>query len=122
MSFCSLTVAIAAGRKLADRLFGNQPESRLEYEDIPTVVFAHPAAGAIGLSEEQARQKYKDVKTYNTRFTNLYHAFAERKPVTAYKLVVQGKEERVVGLHLLGRGSDEILQGFGVAIRYVNLP
>lgn len=115
-------VAIAAGRKLADRLFGNKPKSHLEYENIPTVVFAHPTCGTIGLSEEEAREKYKDqeVKTYTSRFTNLYYAFLEHKQATAYKLIVVGPEVKVVGLHLFGKGSDEILQGFGVAIRYEN--
>lgn len=112
-------VAIAAGRKLADRLFGNKPKSHLQYENIPTVVFSHPTSGTIGLSEDEAREKYKDqIKIYTSKFTNLYYAFLEHKQATAYKIVVVGPEEKVVGLHLFGKGSDEILQGFGVAIRY----
>ncbi|KAF7731870.1 Glutathione reductase [Apophysomyces ossiformis] len=112
-------VAIAAGRHLADRLFGNKPEAHLEYENIPTVIFAHPTAGSLGLTEEQARQKYGDenIKVYSSNFVSLYFAMLDHKEPTAYKLIVQGPQEKVIGLHMLGRGSDEILQGFGVAVR-----
>ncbi|KAI8390839.1 uncharacterized protein BYT42DRAFT_554507 [Radiomyces spectabilis] len=114
-------VAIAAGRRLSDRLFGGAQfsQARLDYENIPTVVFSHPTAGTIGLTEDQAREKYgtENVKTYVSKFTNMYFAMLEHKEPTAYKLVVTGPEEKVVGVHLLGRGSDEILQGFGVAVR-----
>jgi glutathione reductase (NADPH) len=112
-------VAIAAGRRLAERLFGGQALAKVDYEYIPTVVFSHPPIGTVGLSEVEAREKYGDelVKTYGARFTNLYYALSERKPKTTIKLVTVGPEERVVGLHVIGLGSDELLQGFAVAIR-----
>lgn len=115
-------VAIAAGRKLVDRLFGGDAEAKLEYQDIPTVVFSHPEpCGAVGLTEPEARAKFGDaaVTVHETRFVNLYYSMmdGERKHSTHYKLVCVGPEERVVGLHLYGRSSDEILQGFAVAIR-----
>lgn len=112
-------VAIAAGRKLADRLFGGQPEARLDYADIPSVVFSHPPIGTVGLTETQAVEKYgaEAIKTYSSRFTNLYHAVTERKPKTRVKLVVAGPEQKVVGLHVIGMGADEMLQGFAVAVR-----
>ena len=116
-------VAIAAGRKLANRLFGGpeHKDAKLNYENIPSVVFAHPEVGSIGLSEPAAKEKFgKDnVKVYSTDFTDLYYTMMEadqRGPVS-YKLVCQGPEEKVVGLHILGVGSSEILQGFGVAIK-----
>lgn len=111
-------VAIAAGRRLADRLFGGRPDSRLDYDGIPSVVFGHPPVGTVGLSEAEARAQYGDaVKCYQSRFTPLYHALAARKPRTALKLVTVGAEERVVGLHVVGLGADEMLQGFAVAVR-----
>lgn len=115
-------VAIAAGRKLVDRLFGAKMDSKLDYLDIPTVVFSHPEpCGTIGLTEPEARSQFGDaaVKIYETRFVNLYYAMmeADRKHPTLYKLVCVGPEERVAGLHLYGRASDEILQGFAVALR-----
>lgn len=111
-------VAIAAGRKLADRLFGGQPDAKLDRRDVPTVVFAHPPAGTVGLSEPQARAEFGDaVRVYTTRFTALYHAVTERKTLTSMKVVVVGPEERVVGIHSVGLGSDELIQGFAVALR-----
>jgi glutathione reductase (NADPH) len=112
-------VAIAAGRRLAERLFGGQPEAKIEYENIPTVVFSHPPIGTVGLSEFQAREQYGDaaVKAYQARFTNLYYALGEHTPRTNIKLITVGPEERVVGLHVIGLGADELLQGFAVAIR-----
>ncbi len=110
-------VAIAAGRRLADRLFGGMPESRLEYENIPTVVFSHPPIGSIGVSEDEARELHGDaVKIYQTRFTPMYHAFTRHKHITAMKLVCVGAEEKVIGCHIIGLGADEMLQGFAVAI------
>ncbi|KAL5120072.1 Glutathione reductase [Pleosporales sp. CAS-2024a] len=113
-------VAIAAGRRLSDRLFGNQPQARLDYSNIPSVVFSHPEIGTIGLTEPEAREKYGDkVKIYKTEFGGMYFAMmdAGHKQPTAYKIVCVGEDEKVVGLHILGQGSSEILQGFGVAIK-----
>jgi len=111
-------VAIAAGRRLADRLFGGQPDRRLPYENIPTVVFSHPPIGTVGLTEEEARQHYGDaVKIYQTRFRPMYYAFTARPIQTAMKLVCIGPEEKIIGCHLIGEGADEMLQGFAVAIR-----
>lgn len=116
-------VAIAAGRKLAHRLFG-PPEwktAKLDYSNIPSVVFAHPEIGSIGLTEPQAIEKYgkENLKIYNTSFTAMYYAMMEQeqKGPTKYKLICAGPEEKVVGLHILGLGSGEMLQGFGVAIK-----
>ena len=116
-------VAIAAGRRLSHRLFGG-PEFQtlhLDYTNIPSVVFAHPEVGAIGITEPQAVEKYgkENVKVYKTEFTAMYYAMMdpEHKGPTAYKLVTVLPEEKVVGLHIMGLGSGEMLQGFGVAIR-----
>ncbi len=111
-------VAIAAGRRLADRLFDGQTERRLSYEVIPTVIFSHPPIGTIGLSEGEALQRYPrdEVRVYQTEFVPMFHALTEEKPRTAMKLVVVGDEERVVGCHVIGPGADEMTQGFAVAI------
>jgi len=115
-------VAIAAGRRLSNRLFGGPKykNDKLSYENIPTVVFAHPTIGTVGLTEPEARKQYGDaVKVYTTRFRSMYFAFIDedhREP-TAYKLVVVGEEERIVGVHIVGQGSDEAMQGFGVAVK-----
>ena len=111
-------VAIAAGRRLADRLYGGMAERRLVYDTIPSVVFSHPTIGTVGLTEVQARATYGDsVKTYQSRFNPMYHAFTRHKRGCSMKLITIGHEERVVGCHLIGLGADEMLQGFAVAIR-----
>jgi glutathione reductase (NADPH) len=111
-------VAIAAARRLGDRLFNNQPERRLEYENIPTVMFSHPPIGTVGLTEGEAREKHGDaVKVYQTRFTPMYHALTSHKSRTAMKLVCVGAQEKVVGIHMIGHGVDEMLQGFAVALK-----
>ena len=111
-------VAIAAGRRLADRLFGGMPERRLDYECIPTVIFSHPPIGTVGLSEPEAHARHGDaVRIHEGRFTPLLHALTERKVPAAVKLVTVGDEERVVGCHVIGHGADEMLQGFAVAVR-----
>ena len=118
--------AIMAGRVLADRLFGPEPrkERRPDYDAIPTAVFTHPPMGACGLTEPQAEEKFgKDAITvYNSKFTNLYYAPFDHlepadKPKTSMKIICAGPEERVVGLHMIGMAVDEILQGFGVAMK-----
>ncbi|BFZ60722.1 Glutathione reductase [Saitoella coloradoensis] len=114
-------VAIAAGRRLAERIFGGEQfkEAKLDYTNIPSVVFAHPEVGSIGLTQPEAEEKYgKDnIKVYTSSFTAMYYAMLEKKGPTKYKIVCAGPEEKVVGLHIVGMGSAEILQGFGVAIK-----
>ena len=111
-------VAIAAGRKLAQRLFAGKTDSKLDYSNIPSVVFSHPPVATIGLTEPQAREQYGDqVIIYQTKFTGMYHAMTEHKTKTAMKLVCIGADEKVIGCHIVGTGADEMLQGFAVAIK-----
>jgi len=111
-------VAIAAGRRLADRLYGGMAGRFLDYRCIPTVVFSHPPIGTVGLTEEEAGREYEDdVKCYTSRFTPMQYALGEKKSQTSMKLVTVGSDERIVGCHLIGDATDEMLQGFAVAIR-----
>lgn len=109
-------VAIKAGRLLAEHLFNNG-QLKMEYEIIPSVIFSHPPLASIGLSEEEARVQYSQVKVYRTTFNNLYEAVLVNKTGTFYKMICVGEEEQVVGLHMVGRGSDEAMQGFAVAVK-----
>jgi glutathione reductase (NADPH) len=113
-------VAVAAGRRLCERLFNNKPDSYLDYSNIATVVFSHPVIGTVGLSEKEAIEEHGEaqVKVYSSQFTALYQAITEdyRDP-TRMKLVCVGKEEKIVGIHSIGFGSDELLQGFAVAMK-----
>lgn len=111
-------VAIAAGRRLADRLYGGMEDRHLDYRCIPTVIFSHPPIGTVGMTEAKARAEHgDDVRVYESRFTPLFYALGEKKEKTTMKLVTVGADERIVGCHLIGDGVDEMLQGFSVAIR-----
>lgn len=112
-------VAIAAGRKLAHRLFECKEDSKLDYDNIPTVVFSHPPIGTVGLTEDEAIHKFgKDnVKIYSTAFTPMYHAVTTRKTKCVMKMICANREEKVVGIHMQGIGCDEMLQGFAVAVK-----
>jgi glutathione reductase (NADPH) len=111
-------VAIAAGRRLADRLFNKQKDRHLDYENVPSVVFSHPPIGTVGMTEPKAREKFGDaVKIYETRFTPMFNAVTSHPSKTAMKLVTVGAEQRIVGCHIIGEGADEMLQGFAVAIK-----
>ncbi|HXS26876.1 MAG TPA: glutathione-disulfide reductase [Steroidobacteraceae bacterium] len=111
-------VAIAAGRRLSDRLFGGQADRHLDYRNVATVIFGHPPIATIGLTEVAARDLYgEEVKVYRSAFVPMYHALTERKPRAHMKLVVRGPEERIVGVHVIGEGADEMMQGFAVAVR-----
>ena len=110
-------VAIAAGRRLADRLFNGQIDRHLDYSGIPTVVFSHPPVGTVGLTEAQARADHAHVEIKTTAFVPMYYALTERRQRCEMKLVLAGAEQRVVGCHIVGDGADEMLQGFAVAMR-----
>ncbi len=111
-------VAIAAARRLSERLFNDRADAMLDYDNIPTVVFSHPPIGTVGLTEEEARERHGDaVRVYQSRFVNMRYAVSAHKPPTVVKLVTVGEEERVVGCHVIGDGADEMLQGFAVAVK-----
>jgi glutathione reductase (NADPH) len=112
-------VAIRAGRYLAERLYNNQPELKMDLSKVPTVVFSHPPVGTIGLAEHDARREYghDNVQVYSSVFTPMRYAFTGHQIKTALKLVCVGEEQKVVGIHIVGDGADEMLQGFAVAVQ-----
>lgn len=112
-------VAVAAGRMLAERLFNGQQNAKIDYHTIPTVVFSHPPIGTLGLTQEQAEAQYgaDNLYIYQTQFTAMYSAITQHREPTFMKLICHGKDEKIIGLHILGEAADEILQGFAVAIR-----
>jgi glutathione reductase (NADPH) len=111
-------VAIAAGRRLADRIYGGMQGRHLDYNLVPTVIFSHPPMGTVGLTEDEARAEHgDDIKVYTSGFTGMYYALGERKQRSVMKLITAGEDERIVGAHVIGEGADEMMQGFAVAIR-----
>ncbi|PWY99106.1 hypothetical protein BCV70DRAFT_163219 [Testicularia cyperi] len=114
-------VAIAAGRKLSNRLYGHPSlkDDHMDYDNIPTVIFSHPTSGTVGLSEVKAQEMHgeENVKVHNSKFVSMYYGMLEHKAPSAFKIITAGKEDRVVGLHMVGLGADEMLQGFAVAVK-----
>lgn len=112
-------VAIKAGRLLSERLFNGRPDAKMDFSLIPTVVFSHPPIGTMGMTEPEAVAHYgkNNIKVYTSSFTAMYTAITRHPQPCKMKLVCAGTEEKIVGIHGIGHGMDEILQGFAVAIR-----
>lgn len=111
-------VAVSAGRKLAERLFNKKTSSKVDYNNIPSVVFSHPPIATVGLSEQQAFNRYGDDMTiYRSEFTPMRYALTKHGQTTAMKIVCAGENEKIVGIHIIGEAADEMLQGFSVAIK-----
>lgn len=112
-------VAVKAGRQLSERLFNNKADAKLVYTDVATVVFSHPVIGSVGLTEEKAIAKYgaENIKVYKSSFTPMYTALGDNRQPSTMKLVTLGEDEKIIGLHGIGYGVDEMIQGFSVAIK-----
>ena len=109
-------IAIREGHAFADSVFGNNPRT-VNYECIPTAVFSNPPIASVGLTEAEARAQYDDVKVYKSDFRSMKNVLADRNERALYKMVVASHEERVVGLHLIGPDSGEILQAAAIAVK-----
>jgi len=111
-------VAKTAGTKLATRLFGGDPNSKLDYSTIPSVAFSHPPMGKVGLTEAEANKKFgeSNVKVYKAIFKNFFYDVISYKQPSLYKIVCTLPDEKVVGIHAVGRNVDEMIQGYSVAL------
>src|SRR5579883_3093349 len=111
-------VAIGEGRAFADSEFGNNRRV-FSHETVPTAVFTTPEAATVGLTEAEARQKLGDdgVKIYRTRFRPLFYSLTGTQERTMMKLVVDSNTDRVLGAHMVGDNSAEIIQGVAIAVK-----
>ena len=109
-------VAIAEAMVLSSNLF-NGTSLSLDYSNIPTAVFSHPTIGTVGLTEDQAHNRFEDVEIYCSRFKPLLHTLTKRDEKTLMKLIVDKASDRVVGCHMVGPEAGEIIQGIGIAIK-----
>jgi glutathione reductase (NADPH) len=112
-------VAIAAGRKLADRIFNNQQQPCISYDNIASVIFSHPPVGTIGMTEQQAVNKFgkENIKIYTSKFKPMYLSVANIDEITTIKMITVKATDKIIGLHIIGVAADEMLQGFAVAIK-----
>ena len=110
-------IAIREGHAFADSVFGNRPRT-IDYSAIPMAVFSSPPIAAVGLTEEEARAEYGEaVKIYRSDFRPMKNVVSGRMERGLYKMVTAGPEERVVGLHLIGPDSSEVLQAAAIAVK-----
>jgi glutathione reductase (NADPH) len=109
-------VAIREGQAFADSFFGGKP-TRVDYANVPTAVFSHPPIAAVGMTEAEARNKLGTVRTYTSDFRPMKNVLAGRHERSLYKMVVDASNDVVVGLHMIGPDSAEILQAAAVAVK-----
>ncbi|MET3824318.1 glutathione reductase (NADPH) [Sphingomonas sp. PvP055] len=109
-------VAIREGQAFADTMFGNKPH-RVDYENIPSAVFSHPPMAGVGLTEAQAKNKFGSVKVYMSDFRPMKNVLAGRNERALYKMVCNAETGQVLGLHMIGPDSPEILQAAAVAVK-----
>jgi glutathione reductase (NADPH) len=108
-------VAIAEGNALAETLFNNHP-TKPNYVNVPSVVFSTPNVGAVGLTESEARGRYRNIDVYKTSFRPLKHTLTGRDEKTTMKIIVDQSTDTVVGCHMVGADAGEIIQGIAIAM------
>ena len=109
-------VAIAESRAIAETLYNNNP-IRMDHKDVPSAVFSQPPIGTVGLTEEEARREVGEVDIYSARFKPMKNTLSGRDERTLMKLVVDAKNDRVLGCHMLGADAPEIIQGVAIAVK-----
>jgi glutathione reductase (NADPH) len=109
-------VAIREGHAFADTVFGKR-EVRVDHADIPTAVFCQPEVGTVGLTEDQACERFSHVDIYKTTFRPMKATMSGRDTRVLMKLVVDGTSDRVVGCHIVGDGAAEMAQVLGIAVK-----
>lgn len=125
-------VAVRSGRILSERLFNGQENLKCDYDHVPTVIFSHPPIGTVGLSEESAIKTYgaENISSYKSEFTNMFYSLMEpsnpKRPKSLFKLICHKEKgvgsqkvvtEKVIGVHTIGRGVDEMMQACAIAVK-----
>jgi len=108
-------IAIREGQAFAETVFNNNPIA-VDHSIIPTAVFSQPELGTVGMTEAEARAKVGEVDIYKTSFRAMKHTMTGRQEKTFMKLVVDNRTQRVLGVHLMGPASGEMIQAVGIAV------
>ena len=109
-------VAIREGHAFADTVFGGKP-TEVDHANVPTAVFSEPEVGVVGLTEMQAREQLAKVDIYKTSFRPMKMTLPGRDTRMFMKLIVDGITQRVVGCHLVGPDSGDLIQVVGIAVK-----
>ena len=123
-------VAIRAGRIVSERIFNGRTNLKMSYDNIATVIFSHPPIGTVGIKEEDAIAKHGEdnIKTFRSTFTNMFYSPTlnqELRIKSYFKVVCLKTDEdngkdwthlKVVGVHGIGKGIDEMIQGISIAL------
>jgi glutathione reductase (NADPH) len=109
-------VAIREGHAFADTVFGDKPTA-VDHREVPSAVFTTPEVGVVGLTEHQAREAHEVVDIYRASFTPMKATLSGRKERTIMKIVVDGENDRVLGVHILGHDAGEMAQLLGIAVK-----
>jgi glutathione reductase (NADPH) len=109
-------VAIQESMLLLEQLYG-ESKPRMDYENIPTAVFSQPELATVGLTEQQARERYSHIKVYESDFRPMFETLGQGKGRVYIKLIVDSATDRVVGCHMVGEHAAEIIQGIAIAIK-----
>ncbi len=108
-------VAIREGHAFADTVFGNKPR-KVDYANIPSAVFSQPPLAGVGMTEQQARETYGNVKVYSSDFRPMKNIFSPHAERGLYKMIVDEASEKVLGIHMIGPEAPEILQVAAIAL------
>lgn len=110
-------VALAEAMHMVQHHYGDKTPGPLDYQDIATAVFCHPNIGTVGLTEEEARERFEAVRIYSADFRPMKHTLSGSDERCLMKLVVDDATDRVVGAHMVGDEAGETIQGIAIAVR-----
>ncbi len=109
-------VAIREGMAFVETVFKNNPTA-YDHSNIASAVFTQPPVGSVGLSEEEARAKFKSIKIHKTNFRPMKNLLSASEHRCFMKMITTGKKQRVVGLHIVGDYAGEIIQAAAIAVK-----
>jgi glutathione reductase (NADPH) len=109
-------VALMEGHRLADTLFGGK-DRPVDHEFVASTVFTNPEIGTVGYTEEDAAAKFKDITVYKNRFRAMKHSFPKSETYSLFKIIVETKTNKVVGVHVATDGAGEMIQGVAIALK-----
>ena len=109
-------VAIKEAMALISHLYSKN-STKLDYNNIPTAVFSQPELATVGLTEDQAREKYQEIAVYRSDFKPMFETLGQGNDRIFMKMIVDKASDRVLGCHMVGHNAAEIIQGIAIALK-----